>query len=309
MNRRHFSSAAVAGLAQSGLAQSSTTLPRRALGKTGFQTSLLGIGTAQLGAPQVTQAEVDHVIGAVIDEGINYVDTAPIYGLAEERLGRALRGRRHKVFLVSKVEATSNQDATWQLEESLRKLQTDHLDAVHIHNVGRTDRFPSMEILLGPDGALQALRDAKKKGLIRHIGMTCHLRPARALPVIETGHIELVMCAANFVDVHTYNFEGTVFEAARKKGIGIVAMKVLGGQEGEGAKLSAREHYGVAVRYALGIPGLSVAILGMKNVAEVKTAVAAVRNYSPLTPHELTQLRALGQAMARAWGPLRGPVA
>lgn len=301
------------GLAAASVLNAAGDLPRRPLGRTGFQTSLLGVGSGPLGAADVTQAEVDRLIGAAIDEGINYIDTAPIYGLAEERLGRALKGRRQRVFLVTKVETTSKQDATWQIEESLRKLQTDYLDAVHIHNVGRTDRFPSMDVLLGPDGALQGLRDAKQKGRVRHAGMTSHLRPARALPVLASGAIELVMCAANFVDVHTYNFEGTVFEEARRRGLGIVAMKILGGTEGRGAaqqaKLSPAEHYAPAMRYALGIPGLSVAILGMRRMGDLKAAVAAVRDFRPFTPEELAELGGKGRQMARQWGPLRGPVA
>jgi predicted aldo/keto reductase-like oxidoreductase len=306
ISRRELGLTMVAGSVAAGAGMD---IPRRPLGKTGFQVSILGLGSAPLGRPDVTQEEADRVVGALIDEGVNYVDTAPIYGMAEERLGKALKGRRDKVFLVTKVEATSNQDATWLLRQSLRKLQTDYLDAVHIHNVGRTDRFPSIPVLLGEDGALQALRNAKKKGLIRHIGMTCHLRPARALPVIETGDIELVMCAANFVDVHTYNFEGTVFAEAKKHGLGIVAMKILGGSLGKGARLSAPEHYEPAVRYALSIPGLSVAIMGMGAVSEVKKAVATVRSYKPFSAEELSALTTKGKMMARAWGPLRGPVA
>ena len=312
LSRRELGALVATGLAVSGPASAAGTLPRRALGKTGFQVGILGVGSAPLGDPDVTQAEVDRVIGTAIDEGINYIDTSPIYGSAEERLGVALKGRRDKVFLVSKVEATSNQDATWQLEETLKKLRIDHLDVAHLHNVGRTDRFPSMEVLLGPDGALAALRAAKKKGLIRHIGLTCHLRPARALPVLETGAIELVMCAANFVDVHTYNFEGTVFAEAAKRGLGIVAMKILGGTEGnvkqQKAKLSAPEHYETAVRYALSIPGLSVAIMGMRRLSDLQMALKTVRAYRPFGADEITAIQGKGRQMASVWGPLRGPV-
>ena len=286
-------------------------LERRPLGKTGLEVGVLGIGTSPLGQPGVTQQEVNRVIAMAADEGVNYLDAAPIYGMAERRLGPALKGKRDRFVLVSKVEATSKQDATWQLKESLLKMQTDYLDIVHLHNVGRTDRFPDLDVLMGEDGALQGLRDAKKEGLIRHIGLTCHLRPKRALPVIETGEIELVMCATNFVDVHTYNFEGTVFATAAKRGMGVVAMKILGGREGDGAKLSADEHYTNAVRYALGIPGLSVAIMGVKSTGELKKALATVRAYKPFTKDELTRLDEKGKTMAKAddWGELRGPVA
>ena len=310
LTRRAWTRAALAGgaMALAGGA-AAAEMPKRRLGRTSLEASLLGIGTAPLGAPEVTQQEVDRVLGAALDEGVNYLDTAPIYRQAERRLGPALRGRRDRFVLVTKVEATSRQDAEWQVQESLEKLQTDYLDLVHLHNVGRTDRFPDLDVLLGPDGALEALVQLKEKGVVRHIGMTSHLRPKRAFRVLETGKIEAVMCAANFVDVHTYDFEGTVFEAAREKGLGIVAMKVLGGTEGEGAKLSAPEHYERAVRYALGIPGLTTALVGIKSVAELQKAAATVRAYRPFDEGERQQLTELGREMAADWGELRGPVA
>lgn len=293
-------------------AAASAAPPRRALGKTGVQVSLLGIGSAPMGDPEMPQREVDELIGRAVESGINYIDTAPIYNMAERRLGRALKGLREKVFLVSKVETTSKQDTIWLVQESLRKLETTYLDAVHIHNVGRTDRFPSLEVLLGPEGALAGLKELKKQGVVRHIGMSCHLRPRRALDVLQTGDIELVMCAANFVDVHTYNFEGTVFEAAASRGLGIVAMKVLGGAVGSGASQRGRlapEHYETAMRYAFGIPNLSVAIVGMRRLSDLTEALRAVQLYKPFQPEEITQHTETGRRLARQWGPLRGPVA
>ncbi len=289
-------------------ARAARALPRRKLGKTGLEVSLLGLGSAQIGDPPADQAIANRVVDALLDEGINYIDTAPIYGSSEIRLGHALKGRRDQFVLVSKVEATSSQDATWQVEESLRKLQTDYLDIVHLHNVGRTDRFPSLEVLTGRLGALGGLRDLKKRGIVRHIGLTCHLRPKRALPILETGDIEVVMCAANFVDRHTYNFEETVFTEAARLGLGVVAMKILGGQvDQKDGRLAA--HYQDAMRYALGLPGLSAAILGMKNAGEVRKAAKMARTYQPLSETELTKLSDAGRRMAREWGELRGPVA
>ena len=309
LTRRDFGrKAALAGgaLAVSAGAAKAAELERRLLGKTGIEVAVLGIGSAPLGAPEISQSTVNDVLSAAIDHGINYLDTAPIYRQAERRLGPALEGRRDKFVLVSKVESTSKQDATWQVQESLQKLRTDYLDVVHLHNVGRTDRFPSLDVLLGPDGALQALLDLKEKGVVRHVGMTCHLRPGRALPVMRTGKIELVMAAVNPGDRHIYNFEGTVFEEARERGLGIVAMKVLGGLVGDKPLLLDR--YDDAVRYALGIPGLSVAILGMKSVAELERAVKTVKAYEPLSEQDERRISAVGKELAVAWGEHRGPV-
>lgn len=298
-------SGAVAASAPSGAG----TLPRRKLGKTGLDVGILGIGTAPFGRQEMSQAEVNRVVDAALDAGVNYLDTAPIYGLAERRLGEALKGKRGKFVLVSKVEATSRGDASWMVRESLMKLKTDYLDLVHLHNVGRTDRFPSLDALVGEDGALEGLRALKKKGVIRHIGLTNHMRPKRALPVMDAGDIEVVMCAANFVDRHTYNFEETIFAEASRRNMGVVAMKVLGGRADEGARLSDPEHYEDAVRYALSLPGLSVAILGVKSVAEFEKALAIAKAHKPFTDAELTRLSKKGKKMAAEWGEIRGPVA
>ena len=110
---------------------SASHLPRRQLGKTGVEVCILGIGSSPFGAPEMTQREVNRIVDAAIDAGINYLDTAPNYQMAERRLGVALKGKRDQFVLVTKVEATSRQDATWFVEESLLKLQTDYLDIVH----------------------------------------------------------------------------------------------------------------------------------------------------------------------------------
>ena len=311
MTRRELGkTAALAGaLGTSPALRADSGLEMRLLGKTGLKVSVLGIGTAPLGAPNVTRKEVDRVIGAAIDRGVNYLDTAPIYRQAERRLGPALKGKREKFVLVTKVEATSSQDAVWQVRESLQKCRTDYFDLVHVHNVGRTDRFPSLDVLLGEDGALAGLEKLKQDGIVRHVGMTCHLRPKRALPVMRSGRVEAVMSAVNYIDRHIYNFEETVFAEAAERGMGIVAMKILGGAQGDGAILSAPRHYERAVRYALGIPGLSTAIMGMKSAAELEKAVATVKAYQPLARQELSEALADGKRMAADLGEHRGPAA
>lgn len=300
--------AAIAGALAVGATAQAGQVGRRAFGKTGLEVGVLGIGTSPLGRQGISQGEVNNVIAAAADYGVNYLDTAPIYAQAERRLGPALKGKRDKFVLVTKVEATSRQDATWQVQESLQKTGAEYFDLVHVHNVGRTDRFPSLDVLLGEDGALAALEALKKKGLVRHVGMTCHLRPGRALPILRSGRVEAVMAAVNPIDRHIYDFEGTVFQEAADRGMGIVAMKVLGGMQGDGAILSDEPHYGRAVRYALGIPGLSVAIMGMKSVAELEKAVATVRGYKPLEGRELTEAMEDGKLRAVKLGEHRGPV-
>src|ERR1035438_2982726 len=201
-------------------------LPRRRLGRINFQASILGFGSQHLGAKGVEQSLVDRTIAEAIDHGVNYVDTAPTYEDSEVRLGYALKGKRDSVFLVSKVEILTRPDVLYQIKESLRKLQTDRLECVHLHNVGRMERWPAMDFLLkDEEGALAGLIAAKKQGLINHIGCSSHMRVTRVLPAFAIDHIELFMCPINFVDRHIYNFEEKVLPEARKTNIGIIAMK------------------------------------------------------------------------------------
>jgi uncharacterized protein len=284
-------------------------VPTRRLGKINIQAGILGLGSQHLGDPDATQANADRVIAEGLEHGVNYIDTAPTYNRSEERVGRALKGKRDKVFLVSKIETITRGDVMYQLKDSLHKLQTDYLDAVHIHNIGREDRFPSMTQTLSKDGPLGALLDARKQGMIRHIGVTAHMRPARAIPAFETGEIELFMCTTNFVERHVYNFEEKVLPEARKRNIAVIGMKVLGGPVKGGARLMAPEDYQATLRYAWSLPGLSVAIIGMRTPEELRQAVAAAKAFKPLEPRELSSLAEKGRTLATQWGPLRGPVA
>ena len=307
-SRRSF---ALTGLAAAAPAlRAASDMPTRRLGRINYQASILGIGSQHLGDDGVEQSLVDRFAAEAIDSGVNYFDTAPTYNRSEERLGYALKGKREKVFLVSKVECTAGGDVQYQLKDTLRKLQTDYLDCVHLHNVGRIDRWPSLDqVLFADDGPMAALREAKKKGMIRHIGATCHMRPHRSVPVLQTGEIDLFMCSINFVERHIYNFEEKVLPECRKNNIGVIGMKVLGGPAKGGARLMSPAEYQAALRYAWGTQGLAVVNLGLRTLEELRQAVAAARAYQPLDREEISQLTVQGQQLAKVWGPLRGPVA
>ncbi len=282
----------------------------RQLGNTGFQAGILGLGAQHLGDFNVEQSVADRVIGEGLERGLNYIDTAPPYNLSEERVGRALEGKRDKVFLVSKVQTSARGDALYQIRDSLRKLRTDYLDCVHIHNISRDDRFPSLDQVLANNGTLGALREAKKQGMIRHIGCTSHLRPARVLPAFATGEIELFMCTLNFVERHIYAFEEKVLPEARRRNIGVIGMKVLGGPvNGPGARLAGPEDYEAALRYVWSLPGVAVAIIGLRDPKELRQALDAAQRFQPFSSEQLASLAGRGRRMATDWGPLRGPVA
>ena len=305
ISRRDFSKLVVG----SSVAAAAGAMPVRPLGKIGFQAGILGLGAQRIADRPLEQSVVDRMIAEAIDNGLNYIDTARGYGTSEELLGRALKGKRDKVFLVTKTRSATREGALSDLEESLRHLQSDHVDCVHIHNIARDDRFPDLDAALSERGVLGGLVEAKKRGLARHIGCTAHLRPGRVLPVFATGHIEVFMCSMNFVERHIYNFEEKVLPEARRRGIGVIAMKVLGGPaQGASALLARPEDYQATLRYVWGLPELSVAIVGMRSLEELRQGLAAARAYQPLTAVESAKLAEHGKLLAAEWGPLRGPV-
>ncbi|MBN1347080.1 MAG: aldo/keto reductase [Phycisphaerae bacterium] len=286
-------------------------LPRRMLGRTGVEVPPLSIGLAPMGHAFFTSERYEPVANAAIDAGLTYLDIAPMYDVSEERLGPVMAKRRKEVFLVGKTHATTRDGALQMIEQSLRKMRTDHLDVCHLHNVGRF----KTEQVLGKGGMLDGLQAAKDRGLIRFIGASGHQNGNQFLPVLETGQIDVLMVAMNFVDRYIYNFEERVLPTARKHQMGIVAMKVLGGVTGGwGGYRKANpgqligKHHSLAIRYAMEIPGVDTLVVGIKSVEELRLAVRAVRDYKPLTEEEKTMLSKEGRALAAKWGNHFGPV-
>lgn len=284
-------------------------LPHRLLGRTGISVSALGFGVGPLGIRRVDARFFENILHQAIDLGINYIDVAPGYGDGEEKLGPVIRERRDEVFLVTKTPKRNKADALQQIRESLKKLQTDYVDVVHLHNVGGF----SWEESIGPNGALKGLLQAREEGLLRSIGISGHLKPLKFIEPLETDQVDVVMPILNFVDGHTYDFESKVLPVARKYNCGIAAMKVLGGAVGmkyETAHpgLLSGEHYTNAIRYALSLPGVACAVIGLNNTEELYQAVEAVTNFSPLSDAEHATLEAVGERFTAQWGEHLGRV-
>lgn len=285
-------------------------MPQRVLGRTGRRVSLVGIGTATLGSGNSSPDDVTRVVKAALAEGINYVDTAPNYGDAEAKLKPVLATERDKLFLVTKVEAQrpARDEIIKQLEESCTRMGVKGVDVAHIHNLGDFD----MNVLFAADGTMAGLREAKKRGLIRHIGVSGHSRPHRFVTLIEKGDIDLTMVALNFADRNLYDFEGLVLPVARKQNTAIVAMKVLGGAVDwrQDAKTPGNfaAHYDRAVRYSLGLPSVACAVVGVANENEVRVLAKAARAFKPLPPAERLALLEEGKPLSKARGLYYGPV-
>ena len=279
-------------------------VPQVVLGRTGVKVSKLGVGCAWFQRKHVGPEDVRKVLHRALELDVNYLDVAPNYGnegsgFSEEKMGPTIKDIRDKVFLVTKVEEPTY-EGTWKLlRQSMKRLKTDHFDLVHIHNFGWESRFPDAELALSDKGTLGALREAKKKGVIRFIGASGHLYPSRFKAVLDTGEIDVLMNAVNFVVQHVYDFEQKVWARARRDNIGLVAMKVLGGAGfGRVQFRMPPSQYDNAIRYALSIPGVHVAVIGTENVPELERAARAVAQFKPLTEHEAEQLSELGQTMA-----------
>jgi uncharacterized protein len=197
-------------------------LPKRVLGRTKAEVTILGLGTAPIGEALIDRKEAERIFGEVMDRGVNYIDTARGYGHAEEVLGNLVPARRDKLFLVTKCWVESAADAEKSLTESLRRLKVENVDLVHIHHVGGKD----VDRVLAKDGVLEYLVKQKQAGELRFIGMSGHCSPPRFLRMLETKQIDVMMAVMNYADRNTYDFEGKVLPECRKQNVGVAAMKV-----------------------------------------------------------------------------------
>ena len=297
-------------IAQDAEAERAQSLPKRVLGRTKQKVSILGIGMAPLGSDKTSTEQAETVVHAALDQGITYVDVSPDYGNAEAKLKGVFKTRRDGVFLVTKVnpDRADKMGVQAQIEESCKRMGVDHIDAVHIHNLGDFD----MNMVLTDAGALGGLKEARKRGLIRFIGTSGHMRPHRFVTAIETGEIDLTMNALNFADRENYDFEGLVLPVARKHGTAIVAMKVLGGavkwQYDGSTPGTLAEYHDRAIRYSLGLSGVAIAVIGLSSADEAKQAAAVARRFKPLTNDERMTLLDTGKRLAQSRGLYYGPI-
>jgi aryl-alcohol dehydrogenase-like predicted oxidoreductase len=267
----------------------SSEIPRRPLGRTGLEVSILGVGGYHLGAAK-DQKEAKQIVDEAIDAGVNFFDNAWEYhdGTSEEWLGSALKGKRDRVVLMTKVCTHGRDKATamQMLEESLKRLATDHLDVWQIHEV-IYDNDP--DLIFRPNGAAEALLQAKKDGKVRFVGFTGHKDPAIHLKMLSHDFaFDTVQMPLNCLDGSFRSFEQRVLPAAKERGLAVLGMKSMGGS-GE------LVHHGVvtpadALRYAMSLP-VAVTISGMESSAVLRQNLEIARGFQPMNGAELQQLR------------------
>lgn len=209
---------------QADLATPAGPVPRRALGKTGEELSVVGIGAIALMGG--SQEEADRLVAEAIDRGVNYADVAPSYGggEAEQKLGPALKGRRDRLFLACKTAKRDREGAAQELRTSLTRLGTDHVDLYQMHAL--QDVQKDVDVALGPGGAIEAFREARTQGLVRFLGFSAHSAEA-AIKAIDSGLFDTVLYPVNFVCHYQGSFDQEVLAKATAKGMGVLALKAM----------------------------------------------------------------------------------
>jgi uncharacterized protein len=270
------------------------TCPKRAMGSTGMQVSILGVGGYHLGTAE-TQEEVNEMVAKALDHGINFFDNAWEYhkGLSEERVGVALKGKREQAIVMTKVctHGRTKDVAMKQLENSLTRLQTDHLDVWQVHEVVY---YNDPEKIYAPDGVLEALTQAKQQGKVRFVGFTGHKNPSIHLEMLNRGFkFDTVQMPINPFDPGFRSFEMAVLPVAMQKGMAVFGMKSMGGS-GEpivhGA-LTPTE----ALSYAMSVPGVSTTISGMDSMEVLDQNLAILSTFKPLNEQQMNALREHGR--------------
>ena len=268
------------------------TVPTRVLGQTGEKISLVGLGGYHLGM-QSSEQESIRIIRTGLDSGVTFLDNCWDYnnGQSEIRMGKALRdGYRQKAFLMTKVDGRTKQAAAQQLEESLRRLQTDHIDLLQFHEVIR-DNDPDR--IFAPGGGMQAVLEAKKQGKLRYIGFTGHKSPDIHLKMLESAFahnftFDAVQMPLNVMDAHYNSFEKKVLPVLLKHKIGVLGMKPMGDKIILNSKTASPIE---CLHYAMNLP-TSVVITGCDSLQILQQALQAARSFKPMSSGEVSTLLA-----------------
>ena len=265
-------------------------IPYRTLGKTGEMVSLIGVGGFHIGKQSEEAASI-RLIHAAIDGGINFMDNCWDYhdGLSELRMGKALSGgRRDKVFLMTKIDGRPKSGAAKQIDESLARLKTDHVDLLQFHEILR---YEDPDRVFGPDGAIHAALEAQKAGKVRFIGFTGHKNPNIHLQMFgvadEHGfHFDTVQHPVNVMDAHFRSFIRAVIPAAHARGTATLGMKTFGDhfildhvQKSNTATATQLLHFGMS-------QPVSVIITGIDSMKVLAQALNAARTFQPMTQEE-----------------------
>jgi aryl-alcohol dehydrogenase-like predicted oxidoreductase len=271
------------------MANSSADIPRRQLGRTGVEVSALALGGYHLGLVK-TYEEAERIVHEAIDSGVTFLDNAWEYndGRSEAWMGRALVGRRDKVFLMTKVctHGRGKDVAIEQLEESLARLRTDHLDLWQVHEVIHDDD-PERHFVEG--GVIEALDEAKRQGKVRFVGFTGHKDPRIHLRMLSYDYaFDTVQMPLNPFDATFRSFEQTVLPEVLRRGMAPLGMKSMGG-EGQPVKAGVVTP-DEALRYAMSLP-VAATVSGIDSLEVLRQNLRIARGLTPMREDEMQALR------------------
>jgi predicted aldo/keto reductase-like oxidoreductase len=306
MSRRGFLGLAAASILlahagqQSLRSESRKGIPYRTLGRSGEKVSVIGLGGYHIGSQSDPQESV-RIIRTGLDEGVNFLDNCWDYngGESEVRMGNALRdGYRQKAFLMSKIDGRTKAAAASQINESLRRLQTDRIDLMQFHEVIR-DTDPSR--IFAEGGAMEAVLEARKAGKIRFIGFTGHKSPDIHLQMLATAAkhgftFDAVQMPLNVMDAHFDSFEKNVLPVLLKSDIGVLGMKPMGDRIILQSKTATPVE---CLHYAMNLP-TSVVITGCDSLPILQQALDAARSFQPLDARQVATLLAKTAKAAEA---------
>ncbi len=281
-----------------------SAMPTRALGKTGYKVGVLSLGGQATIEIKGREEESEKIINRAIDLGINYIDTAASYGqgVSQLNIGRVMKTRRNEVWLSTKTHDRTYDGSMRLLEESLKNLQTDHLDTWQLHNVQTQDQVNQ---IFAANGAIKALEKAKAQGVVRNVGITGHFEPLVLLEAIKRYKFDSILMALNAADVHYLSFKNYLLPEAQKQGIAIIGMKVTTRsrilsswtppplEQQTDARLKTGKPGTITIRealtYNMSLP-VSTSIIGVDSVAQIEENVRIASEFSPLSQSQMEEI-------------------
>ena len=280
-------------------ADTKADLPRRTLGRTGEKVSIVGLGGYHIGKQKDEQESI-RILRTALDNGINFLDNCWDYngGESEIRMGKALRdGYQQRAFVMTKIDGQTRKAATEQLEESLRRLQVDHIDLLQFHEI---IRMTDPERIFATGGGMEAVLEAKKAGKVRFIGFTGHKSPDIHLRMLQTAdahrfHFDAVQMPLNVMDAHYNSFEKKVLPVLVKNQIGVLGMKPMGDALILGSKTVEPLE---CLHYAMNLP-TSVVITGCDSIPILEQALQAARTFKPMSEEQVSALLAKTEQAAK----------
>ena len=250
----------------------------RRFGQTGESFPILSFGGQRIvDDHDCTEDQAIEIVNRAIDRGIRYFDTAWIYsnGQAEKRLGKVAKHRRDEMWIATKTYDTGHDGASKQLEESLTRLQTDHVDEWRLHNVMD---YARLDAFTGEDGALQAAIKAKEEGMVRNISISCHTDPQILVEALNRFPFDSALMALSALDHFMFSFAEEFLPVAKVKGLATIGMKLLG--------LGSLTHeVERSLRYAFSLP-VSTVIVGMETMEQLEQNLAVAESFTPMTDAE-----------------------